>query len=65
MTTIPEQHPQPKEKKQGRSLLEHTMLIPGAVIAGGLLVLATGFGIYSFFASKKKQQKTKSTKLDS
>lgn len=64
MTTISKQQPQPKEKKQGRSLLEHTMFIPGAVIAGGLLVIATGFGIYSFFASKKKQ-KTKSTKLDS
>jgi hypothetical protein len=65
MTTISEQHPQPKEKKQGRSLLEHTMFIPGAIIAGGLLVIATGFGIYSFFASRNKQQKTKSSKLDS
>jgi hypothetical protein len=65
MTIVPEQKPQPKEKKQGRSLLEHTMFIPGAVIAGGLLIIATGFGIYSFFASKKKHQKAKSTKLDS
>jgi flagellar basal body-associated protein FliL len=55
----------PKEAKPGLSLLSKTVMIPGAIIAGILLFIATGFGIFRLFSfSRKKKEKTKQTNLD-
>ncbi len=56
----------PKEKKEGMSILEHGVVVPGAIIAGSLLLIATGIGVFKFFSgNKKKKQKSKTTTLDS
>ncbi len=58
--------PKPKEKKEGLSILEHGVVVPGAIIAGSLLLIATGVGLFTFFSgNKKKKQKSKTTTLDS
>lgn len=57
--------PKPKEKKTMGSLLDHGIVVPGAVLAGGLLIIATGIGIFKFFSGRqKKKEKSKSTKMD-
>jgi flagellar basal body-associated protein FliL len=57
--------PKPKEAKPGLSLLSKTVMIPGAIIAGILLFIATGFGIFRLFSfSRKKKEKAKQTNLD-
>jgi hypothetical protein len=56
--------PQPKEKKPLPSLLEGSVLVPGAVIAAGLLVIATGYGLVKLFSDRRRKERTKATKLD-
>lgn len=65
-TEQPQQKPpKPKEGKPLPSLLEGGVMLPGAIIAGILLTLATGFGIFKLVSfSKKKKQKAKETSLD-
>lgn len=55
----------PKEARPSFSLLSKSVMIPGAIIAGIFIFIATGFGIFRLFSlSKKKKQKTKQTTLD-
>jgi hypothetical protein len=56
--------PKPKEKKKIPGVLESSILLPGAVIAGSLLVVATGIGIFRMLSNKKKSSPPKATKLD-
>lgn len=59
-----QQKPQPKEKKPLPTLLESSVLVPGAVLAAGFLVVATGIGLFRMFSGKKKKERPKATKLD-
>jgi hypothetical protein len=55
----------PKESKPLFSPLAKAVMIPGAIITGLLILIATGFGIFKIFNfSKKKKVKTKQTSLD-
>lgn len=57
--------PKPKEQKPTFSLLSQGVMLPGAIIAGILIFIATGFGVFRLFSfSKKKKEKTKLTTLD-
>jgi hypothetical protein len=63
--TEEKKQPKPKESKHEASILEHGILVPGAVLAGSLLLIATGIGVFKFFSGgKKKKEKPKTTKLD-
>lgn len=57
--------PEPIEKKPVFSLLSQSIFLPGAVIAGIFIFIATGFGIFRVFSiSRRKKDKAKQTTLD-
>ena len=56
-------HPQPKEGKPRTSWIKTGILLPGAILAGIFLLIATAIGIGKLFGSAKKKR-PKSTQLD-
>ncbi|MCX7996966.1 MAG: hypothetical protein N2691_04445 [Patescibacteria group bacterium] len=60
----PSRVPKPKEKKPLPGILEGSVLVPGAIIAGGLLVAATAIGVFKILGGKNKKDHPKATKLD-